>query len=198
MATLRDATNSATPPPACSSFAYNPPKEVWSKDPRSTRHRGVLTLRKAVKVYDMRTASSGSFEEIIQVSRAATAEFKTKKISTTRFVKRNDASDLADMEVTVHADTFKSNENGSSASEHSITFVVSIPQKWTPKVFLALLNRSIRENNAVSLEKVRHRDMRCFSLNEVNCFYLCDLQNLSDVLLMEGAYVGVFGGCMNN
>ncbi len=79
-----------------------------------------------------------------------------------------------------------------------ITFVVSIPQKWTPKVFLALLNRSIRENNAVSLEKVRHRGMSCFSLNEVNCFYLCDLQNLSDVLLRAGAYIGVFGGCMNN
>ncbi len=65
-------------------------------------------------------------------------------------------------------------------------------------MFLALLNCLIHENNAVSLEKVRHRDMSCFSLNEVNCFYLCDLQNLSDVLLRAGAYIGVFGGCMNN
>ena len=198
MATLRDTTNSTTPAPGCSSLVYNPPNQVRSKIPRSTRHRGVLTLRKAVKVYDMRTASSGSFEEIIQVSRAATAEFKTKKISTRRLVKRNDASDLADMEVTVHADTFENTENDSSASEHSITLVVSIPQKWTPKMFLALLNRSIHENNAVSLEKVRHRDMSCFSLNEVNCFYLCDPHDLNDVLLLEGAYVGVFGGCMNN
>jgi hypothetical protein len=84
----------------------------------------------------------------------------------------------------------------SSGSELSITFVLSIPQEWTPKAFLALLNRSIHENNAVSLEKVSHRDMSCFSLNEVNCFYLCDLHNLNVVLLMEGAYVGVFGGCM--
>jgi hypothetical protein len=196
MATLRDATNSAPPASACSSFAYNPPKEVGLKDPRSTRHRGVLTLQKAVKVYDMRTESSGSFEEIIQVSRAAIAVFKTKKILTRRLVKRNDASDLADMEITVHSGTVKSCENDSSGSELSITFVVSIPQEWTPKVFLALLNCSIHENNAVSLEKVSHRDMSCFSLNEVNCFYLCDLQNLNDVLLMEGAYVGVFGGCM--
>jgi hypothetical protein len=65
------------------------------------RHMGVLTLHKAVKVYDMRTASSGSLEEIIQVSRAATAVFKMKKISTRRLVKRNDVSDLADMEITV-------------------------------------------------------------------------------------------------
>jgi hypothetical protein len=40
--------------------------------------------------------------------------------------------------------------------------------------------------------------MSCFSLNEVNCFYLCDPHDLNDVLLLEGAYVGVFGGCMNN
>jgi hypothetical protein len=198
MATLRDVTNRAPPASAYASLAYNPPKEVRLKDPRSTRHRGVLTLRKAVKVYDMRAASSGSFEEIIQVSRAATAVFKTKKISTRRLVKRNDASDLADMEITIHGDTRKSYENDSSGSEHSITFVISIPQEWTPKVFLALLNRSIRENNAVSLEKVSHRDMSCFSLNEVNCFYLCDLHSLDEVLLMEGAYVGVFGGCMNH
>jgi hypothetical protein len=196
MATLRDATNSAPPASAHASLAYTTPKEVWLKDPRSTRHRGVLTLNKPVKVYDMRTASSGSLEEIIQVSRAATAVFKTKKISTRRLVKRNDASDLADMEVTVHSETVKRYENDSSGSELSITLVVSIPQEWTPKVFLALLNRSIHENNAVSLEKVSHRDISCFSLNEVNCFYLCDLQNLNDVLLMEGSYVGVFGGCM--
>jgi hypothetical protein len=196
MATLRDATNSAPPASAHASLAYNTPKEVWLKDPRSTRHRGVLTLNKPVKVYDMRTASSGSLEEIIQVSRAATAVFKTKKISTRRLVKRNDASDLADMEVTVHSETVNRYENDSSGSELSITLVVSIPQEWTPKVFLALLNRSIHENNAVSLEKVSHRDISCFSLNEVNCFYLCDLQNLNDVLLMEGSYVGVFGGCM--
>jgi hypothetical protein len=196
MATLRDATNSAPPASAHASLAYNTPKRVWLKDPHSTRHRGVLTLNKPVKVYDMRTASSGSLEEIIQVSRAATAVFKTKKISTRRLVKRNDASDLADMEVTVHSETVNRYENDSSGSELSITLVVSIPQEWTPKVFLALLNRSVHENNAVSLEKVSHRDISCFSLNEVNCFYLCDLQNLNDVLLMEGSYVGVFGGCM--
>jgi hypothetical protein len=54
-----------------------------------------------------------------------------------RLVKRNNASDLADMEITVHSDTVKSYENDSSGSELSITFVISIPQEWTPKVFLA-------------------------------------------------------------
>jgi hypothetical protein len=87
---------------------YNHPKEVWSKDPCSTKHMGVLTLRKAVKVYDMRTASSGSFHEIIRASTGATAVFKTKKISTRRLVKRNYVSDLAFMEVIVYADTLKS------------------------------------------------------------------------------------------
>jgi hypothetical protein len=141
MAAFRDATNSAPLASAYTSLAYNPPKEVRLKDLHSMRHRGVLTLQKADKVYDMRTASSGSFGEIIQVSRAATTVFKTKKISTRRSVKINDASDLADMEVTVHANTQKSYENNSSGSEHSITFVISIPQEWTPKVFLVLLNR---------------------------------------------------------
>ena len=168
------------------------------KIPRPTRHRGVLTLNKPVCVYDTREASSESFADIIASSREATVVYKTSKIATWRLVKRVDSTGLADLEVTIYNKIRNKQENrGENGSNDSaITFIVSIPQKWNPKVFLAVLNQSIREHKVVSLERVSVGGVDSFSLNVVHCYFGCEMNGLHESLLDKGAYVGVLGGGM--
>jgi hypothetical protein len=181
--------------------------------PRSSRHRGVLTLQNPVDVYDMRAASSASIGEIMQASNDATVAFKTNRIATRRVVKRLDGSGLADIEITMvyhgicqRNDQFEQrndqNEQRNDQNEHTeeeyFTCVAVIPQKWKPRLFLALLNKSINEYNAISLETVKVGETCYLGLNVVHCYFACEMISLHEFILAQGAYVGIFGGEMSD
>jgi hypothetical protein len=188
--------------------------------PRSSRHRGVLTLKNPVDVYDMRAASSASIGEIMQASNDATVAFKTNKIATRRVVKRLDGSGLADIEITMvyhglsqrndqieqrndqneqrNDQNKRRNDQNEQAEEEYFTCVAVIPQKWKPRLFLALLNKSIHEYNAISLETVTVGETCYFGLNVVHCYFACEIISLHEFVLAQGAYVGIFGGAMSD
>jgi hypothetical protein len=113
-----------------------------------------------------------------------------------------DGTGLADMEITVYGRPENSeNENSESSKqknsnnyESSLSFVVSIPQKWKPNIFLAMLNKSIHEHNYVSWERVCIGDAFYFSMNEVRCYFPCELKSGHQSILRKGGYTGVFGG----
>ena len=152
----------------------------------------------------MRLASSESVGDILKASRDAIVAFKTTQISTRRLMKRSDGSGLADMEVTVY-DTMRKNpkkfesatrnkKQSTTMYQNSVSFVVSIPHKWKPNLFLAMLHNSIRKFDSVSLERVPIGGGLVFGMNEVHCFFSCALESVEESILRKGGYTGVFGG----
>ena len=167
--------------------------------PRSTRHRGVLQLLDAVDVYDMRDASNCSVLDIINESMNATPQMKTKTISTSRLKKRNDGSGLTDMDVTIHAffTSTVTRMNDEENDDRNISVVVTMPEAWTPMLYLAMVNSSIRKWNILSLETstICSGIERYYSFNSVHCNYNCfNLQYLQNNLLNTGAFADVVGG----
>ena len=169
---------------------------------RSTRHRAVLHLLEVVDVYDMRNASNNFIGGIITASLNATPLMKTKTISTLRLKKRCDGSELADMGVIIHDDSLLPSTVYNNFQGTSLSFVISMPQTWSPRLYLAMVNASIRKYKVISLETIYQCIGGCYqikysSLNTVHCNYDCfNLQMLIDELLSKGAYADVVGGML--
>ena len=73
-------------------------------------------------------------------------------------------------------------DQNEQAEEH-FTFVAMIPQKWKPRLFLALLNKSILEHKVIYLERVIVGDTVYFSLNALHFYFPCGMNTLHEFLL---------------
>jgi hypothetical protein len=155
--------------------------------PQSSRHRGILDLRREVNVYDMRSSTSETVADIVESTRLALPLFGTTKIATQRLLKREDGTGLADLEVTICGVTDSHGEENANF----VNFIVSIPQKWTPRLYLATINRSITDHHTMTIEKVSNLG---YSINEVHAYFYCNMKSLHESLLIRAAYIGVSGG----
>ena len=176
------------------------------KEPRPTRHRVVLTLKKPVDVFDMQNTSSSNVREIIDESIGAQPMFQTNKIATRRYVKRYDLPGFADLSIyiysTMNQSKTKNDRVGEGLKEQAIQqtckatrLVVTIPHEWTPALFLVLLNKSINNHHVISLKKINmHGITSLSSLNTVHWYFRCEIDNLKVSLQQDDAYSGGFGG----
>jgi hypothetical protein len=178
--TLSDLTNISTP--------VTQRKEPRRKELRPSRHRGLLELKRTVQVYDMRSASSETIADIINTTRASLPIFKTNMIFTRGLHIRDDCSCLCDLELIIYNSI--GNDSQEKKSE-SITVIISMPQKWTPRMYLAVINRSINEHNVLTMEKVSGLG---FSINEAHNFFCSDIESLHESLSLDASFFRVTGG----
>ena len=177
-------------------------KVCTEKDPRPTRHRGVLTLKVPIDVYDMLHSKSSNFAEVVAGCRGAKPIFQASKIATKRYLKRTDLPGFADVSILIYSTSSFTNKHLIRKSQQSqqlfqraICLVITIPTEWTPQLFLAILNKSISDHGVLSLETINLQDGKSLScLNNVHCYFRCEIQSLKIALLEKGTYGGVFGG----
>jgi hypothetical protein len=84
-------------------------------------------------------ARSETVADIVESTRLALPLFRTSKIATRRLLKRKDGTSLSDLEVTIFGGTSGEDSRGEE-NRNFVNFVVSIPQKWSPRLYLATIN----------------------------------------------------------
>ena len=120
--------------------------------------------------------------------------------------KRNNGSGIADLVMKIHATKKQQDEtnNEECLRLDSLTFIVSIPQAWTPNLYLALLNTTIIDYNVIAIDNTQQPTMNglkesCNTLNTVHInFGVHNLEHLERNVIMEGGYRGVHGGALVN
>ena len=176
--------------------------------PRSSRHRGVLSLKYPVNVYDFRNAPTDTLQDMVASSSEAQSKMKTKTILTHRMIKRNDGLGLADLVMKIHATKMYSEQDEKKHDKcslsDSLTCIVSIPQTWSPNLYLGLLNTTINDYNVIAIDNTQQPTMNglkesCNTLNTVHInFCVHNLEHLERNVIMEGRYRGVHGGALVN
>ena len=139
------------------------------------------------------SSSTTTLAGIIESSRRAHPVLKTKTIVAKIIVGGMDGSGLLDLEV-----QFLSSEEveNPATDGNSVTCVVSIPRSWTPRMFLASVNKTIGEHNVLSLESVKTRNFDHYCINEIHLYYNYNSERVRKLLLQSAAYIDVNGGEM--
>lgn len=164
--------------------------------PPPTRHRGVLTLERAFRLYDMQFSSRNSLSGIIESSRNAIPVMKTNQVSTKRLMKRMDGSGMSDLEVTFFSCSQENRDNQEIPGEKSMTLMLSIPCDWTPNTFLAMLNKSANKKRVISLEQISNPIYSYTTINEIHLYHPLDPETIDSVLSRSAAYLDVKGGVL--
>jgi hypothetical protein len=161
--------------------------------PRPTRHRAVLSLVRPVRVYDMRREDDSiSVFGLIKRSLRAESLAWTSAIATRDCKKREDGSGVIDIMLLLYKW-----ENFEEDHPDPINCTVSVPIGWTPRILLSLLNKSIQSHGVISLESIKCKHgPNLLSINELNCYFEWNIDNINSMLFDNGAYAGVVGGTL--
>jgi hypothetical protein len=160
--------------------------------------RGVLTLYKGVNVYDMQSGatSSTSLPDIIRSSRSAIPVMHAQEIATKQLKRQMNGSGMLNLEVDLIA-TQENNDRkkSGSATTQQLLYIFSIPQHWSPKIFLALVNnKSAMEHNVLPIDTVMSRNGIYNSINEIHFYHSIELDFVCRLLRCSAAYIDVSGG----
>jgi hypothetical protein len=198
MTVLEQALSSTTAIKRTSEVQKGPQvKGVAKMNPYATRHRGVLTLYKEVNLYDLRSVATTptSLPDTIRSSRSAIPVMHAQKIATKRLKRRMDGSGMLNLEVDFLA-TQENNDrkNSGSATTQQLSYIFSIPQHWSPKIFLAAVNKSAMEHNVLSIDTVMSRNGTYNSINEIHLYHGREVDFVCRSLRRSAAYIDVSGG----
>jgi hypothetical protein len=198
MTVLEQAPSSTTAIKRTSEVQKGPQvKGVAKMNPYATRHRGVLTLYKEVNLYDLRSVATTptSLPDTIRSSRSAIPVMHTQKIATKRLKRRMDGSGMLNLEVDFLA-TQENNDrkNSGSATTQQLSYIFSIPQHWSPKIFPAAVNKSAMEHNVLSIDTVMSRNGTYNSINEIHLYHGREVDFVCRSLRRSAAYIDVSGG----
>lgn len=88
------------------------------------------------------------------------------------------------------------NGGDSILKQSSVTLVVFVHNNWTPELYLATLQRSIKQCGAITIETVKRNHEVLNSLNDIHCYFLSDIEKLDEQNAISGNYFGITGGRM--
>jgi hypothetical protein len=114
------------------------------KPPPATRHRAVMSLRHAIALYDMQSHSSLILQDVLKSSRNAEKVMMVTTVSTNRVTRHQDNPSFVELGITFYSE----NEN----QPPKLDVKVIMPEGWSPKMYVAALNKSIRRHSILSLE----------------------------------------------
>jgi hypothetical protein len=114
----------------------------------ATRHRAVMSFQKSVPLYDMRLHTSSAFQDILQSSRNAEKLMMATTVSTGRISLIKEDPNFLELCVNCFPREFSNDVNHLPKLEVKVI----MPQRWTPKMYLAALNKSTKKYSVVSIE----------------------------------------------
>jgi hypothetical protein len=159
------------------------------KPPPATRHRAVMSLRISVPLYDMRSHSSSSLQDILQSSRNVKKVMMVMSVSTDRVSRVEEDPKYLILSLSFYP---QDNENQPPKSDVKVI----MPNTWTPKMYLSALNKSIRKNSILSIESITI-DGRIFAtINELQWLFSATEEATHSQLICSGSYIRVSGGVL--
>ena len=83
-----------------------------TKPPPATRHRAVMSLHQAIALYDMRSHSSSTLQDVLESSRNAKKVMMVTTVSTNRVTRHQDNPSFVQLGITFYpGDTLPDDEN---------------------------------------------------------------------------------------
>jgi hypothetical protein len=156
-----------------------------TKPPPATRHRAVMSFQKSVPVYDMRLHSSSAFQDILQSSRNAEKLMMATTVSTGRISPVKEDPNFLELCITFFNDV-----------NHLPKLEVNVimPEGWTPKMYLAALNKSTKKHSVVSVELLRIEGQSYATVNELHWLFSATKEATHSRLNCSASYIRVSGG----
>ena len=147
---------------------------------KPSRHRGVLSLRKKLDVFDMREQPL-SWASIVGAKRA----IRANKISTRR----------PNCAVCGHASfiPIELHFHNEKAGRCWVC-IVHIPRSWSTGMFLAAVNWNLNRNRVVSIESFESEGQVWSTVNDVSWLYRLPEDKVFEMLCTSGSFVRVSGG----
>jgi hypothetical protein len=159
------------------------------KAPPATRHRAVMVLKKSVPLYDMRQHDSSSLQSILQSSTNAEKVMMVMSVSTDRIKKVEDNLKYLEMDILFYP---CKHDNINPAPK--LDFKVIMPRDWTPKMYLAVLNKSVIKHSILSLESITIDGRIYATINELEWLFSAKHSRL----ICSGSYIRVSGGVLKS
>jgi hypothetical protein len=162
-----------------------------TKPPPATRHRAVMSLRQPIPLYDMRSQMSSCLQEIVESSRNAQKVMMVRTISTDRLSKVEHDPTYVELAITFHPDDH----------EHQplkMDVNVIMPTGWTPKMYLAALNKSMKRHSVLSLESITIDGQIYATVNELQFLFSATEEATHSQLIASASYIRVSGGVLKN
>ena len=149
--------------------------------PRPTRHRGVLSLRNSVHLFDMRESPSTHLMEVKTIG-----SYRTHNVPQIENLIK-----LGLRFFPVIADGVE------TLNQLTIELEVVLPQEWCPKMYLAAVFRSIKKNRVLAIHEINIEGHQLISLNEINWYFHQTHESVHNKLISDAAYLLVRGGVLH-
>ena len=160
------------------------------KPPPATRHRAVMSLLTHVLLYDMRSQTSSSLQDVIESSCNAEKVMLVMTICTDRVTQVKGNLKYLELSVTFYS-------YGESQSP-KLDVKVIMPEGWTPKMYLSALNKSIRKNSLLSLESICIDGRIYTTINELQWLFSATEESTHSLLICLALYICVSGGVLKS
>jgi hypothetical protein len=161
------------------------------KPPPATRHRAVMSLRQAVALYDMRSHPSSTLQDVLESSRNAEKVMLVSTVSTNKITRLQDNPSFVELGITFYpGDTLQEKEN----QRPKLDVNVVMPQGWSPKMYVAALNKSIRRHSIISLESFCIKGRIYATVNELQWLFSAKHEDTHSRLVSSASYIRVSGG----
>ena len=171
------------------------------RPPPASRTRAVLKLQRAVKLYEMQhhVTSLTSLKSFIEETLDARPTMFVRTITTDSIVDC-DENDMKKIEVNFYASTSDDGEDdvtservGTNVGIQKISFFLVMPSTWSPRMYLACLNSSIRKYSVLAVETVVIKGRYYLSLNDINHHFIL-FEEIQRKLGTSAAFCNVKGG----
>ena len=161
-----------------------------TKPPPGTRHRAVMSFQKPVPLYDMRLHTSSTFQEIVQSSRNAEKVMMAATVTTGRISRMKDNPKYLELWISFYPRHFDNDVYHCP----NLEVKVIMPKVWTPKMYLAALNKSIKKHSVVSLELILIEGRFYATVNELQWLFTATKEATHSQLICSASYIRVSGG----
>jgi hypothetical protein len=160
-----------------------------TKPPPATRHRAVMSLRHAIALYDMRSHSSSTLQDVLESSRNAKKVMMVTTVSTNRVTRHQDNPSFVELGI-----TFYSGDPENENQTPKLDVKVIMPEGWPPKMYVAALNKSIRRHSILSLESYCNNGRIYSTVNDLQ--WLFSARDAHSQLVSSASYIRVSGGVL--
>jgi hypothetical protein len=160
-----------------------------TKPPPPTRHRAVMSLPNSVPLYDMRSHTSSRLQDILKSSINVQKVMMVSTVSTDRVSRVQEDPKYLELGISFYP---REVEN----QPPKLDLKVIMPQHWSPKMYLAALNKSIRKNSILSIESIAIDGRIYATINELQWLFSATEEATRSRLVCSASYIRVSGGVL--
>jgi hypothetical protein len=153
-----------------------------------------MSLRQSVALYDMRSDRSSRLKDILQFSRNADKVMIVATVCTDQVSRVQEDPKYLELWISFYAGVTAADREENQPPKLDVKMVV--PQGWTPKMYLATLNKSIRRHSILSLESITLEGRIYATVNELQWLFSATEEATYSDLICLASYIHVSGGVL--